>query len=380
MNDEAREKLKTLTEFLQSDPENPALLADVAEALLGIDECAIAHSTYKQLKTIEPLSGQLANMAGIAAMRSGDQEAAQGWFAIAQEDNPEDQSLTFNRAWNLALSGDQEASTALLSDDLTDALPQAALLDMQIAHDQGRFEDAAAKVEGYLSKHPDYAPLQAAALVLAMDVDCPELAKEAALRGGNHPDALTTLGSLNLGEHKLDEADAHFEQALASGHANPKAQIGRGLVALARQDYARAAADIDQGAAQFGEHLGSWIAAGWAHLLAGDQERARERFETALETDDTFAESHGALAVMDALSGDMEAAQRKAEIAMRLDRASFGAALAGVLMANAEGDGETAQRIFEKAMEVSVLPGGGSLEGAIIRSVMNKGVGPADRK
>ncbi|MEL7189586.1 MAG: hypothetical protein AAGK17_08560 [Pseudomonadota bacterium] len=172
-----------------------------------------------------------------------------------------------------------------------------------------------------------------------------------------------------MGEHKLDEAEAQFEQALATGQTNPRAQIGRGLVALARQDYARAAADIDQGAGQFGEHLGSWIAAGWAHLLAGDQGRARERFETALEADDTFAESHGALAVMDALSGDMEGAQRKAEIAKRLDRASFGAALAGVLIANASGDGETAQRILEKAMAVAVLPNGGTLEEAIIRSV-----------
>ncbi|MEL7198087.1 MAG: hypothetical protein AAGL10_07205 [Pseudomonadota bacterium] len=194
--------------------------------------------------------------------------------------------------------------------------------------------------------------------------------------GGDHPDALTTLGSLNLGEHELDEAEAQFEQALATGHTNPRAQIGRGLVALVRQDYAKAAADIDEGAAQFGEHLGSWIAAGWAHLLAGDQERARERFETALETDDTFAESHGALAVMDVLAGDMEGAQRKAEIAIRLDRASFGAALAGVLMANAKGDGETAQKIFRQAMDVSVLQGGQTLEQAIIHSVAVGRVGP----
>lgn len=369
MNDQPTDQLEILVQFLQSDPENPALLADVAQAALAVDQCKLAHETFGRLNEIEPLVGQMANLAGVSAMRSGDQEAARRWFDIARQGNPDDEGLTFNLAWSYALSGDFKSSADLLTANVTDTLPQAAMLDMQIAHELGRFEEAEAKMDHYVAKHPDYAPLQAAVSVLAMDIDRPDLARDAALKGGKHPDALTTLGSLDLGEHKLDEAEAFFEQALATARQNPRAEIGRGLVWLAREDYSRAASAIDKGAQQFADHLGSWIAAGWAHLLAGDDAVAKERFCKALETDDTFSEAHGSLAVMDVLGGDIEEGKRKAEIAMRLDRSSFSGALAGILIANANDNAELAEGILKRALSQKVLPRGETLKQAIIQSV-----------
>ncbi len=375
MNDQPTDQLKTLIQFLESDPENPALLADVAQAALAADQCRLAQETLERLDEVEPLAGQMANLAGIAAMRAGDQQTARRWFDVAQQDNPDDEGLIFNVAWSFALSGDFESSAELITLSLTDKLAQAAMLDVQISHELGRFEEAEAKMDRYIAKHPDYAPLHASVSVLAMDIDRPDLAKDAALKGGRHPDALTTLGALELGEHKLDEAEALFEQALANGHKSPRAEIGRGLVSLARQDYSSAASAIDKGAQQFSDHLGSWIAAGWAHLLAGDGEAAKERFRKALDTDDTFSEAHGSLAVMDVLGGDIEEGKRKAEIAMRLDRSSFSSALAGILIANANHNAEAAERILKRALSSKVLPGGETLEQAIIQSV-SFGLGP----
>ena len=369
MDNLAADRLKSLTQFLESDPENPALLRDVAETALEANECELAASVFKRLDAVEPLEGDTANLAGIAAMRAGDQSAAQSWYAVAAEEMPEDKGLKFNKAWSLALTGEFGASADLLSEDVTKALPQAAMLDMQIAHELGEFEDAEAKMDAYMSMHPDYPPLQAAASVLAMDVDRPDLAREAALKGGSHPDAVTTLGTLDLGDFKVDQAEAQFAQALATGHKNPRAEIGLGLVALARKDYTGAAVAIDKGAEQFGDHLGSWIAAGWSYLLADDKEKARERFQKALDTDDTFGEAQGSLAVMDILEGNMEEGERKTQIALRLDRQSFSASLASILLSNAKEDPETAQRILERALQTSVMPGGETLEQAIVQSM-----------
>ncbi|MEO1220580.1 MAG: tetratricopeptide repeat protein [Pseudomonadota bacterium] len=369
MDNTAADRLTSLTQFLESDPDNPALLRDVAETAMEANDCALASSTLKRLHEVEPLEGETANLAGIAAMRAGDQEAAREWYQLAEKAMPDDSGLMFNKAWSLALSGEFNASAELLSEDVTKALPQAAMLDMQIAHELGEFEDAEAKMDAYIALHPDYPPLQAAASVLAMDVDRPDLAREAALRGGNHPDAVTTLATLDLGEFKVDQAEAQFTQALSTGHKNPRAEIGMGLVALARQDYTGAAQSIDKGAEQFGDHLGSWIAAGWSYLLAGDNEKARERFQKALDTDDTFGEAQGSIAVMDILEGDLEEGQRKAQVALRLDRESFSASLASILIANSKDDPETAQRILERALQTSVLPGGETLEQAIVKSM-----------
>lgn len=369
MEDQPAEKLKSLTQFLESDPKNPALLRDVAETALEANECELANSVFGRLNAVEPLEGEMANLAGIAAMRSGDQNAAREWYAIAEQEMPEDTGLQFNRAWSLALSGEFSASAELLNEDMTKSLPQAAMLDMQIAHELGAFEDAEAKMDAYLALHPEYPPLQAAASVLAMDVDRPELAREAALKGGEHPDAVTTLGTLDLGEFKVERAEAQFAKALATGHKNPRAEIGLGLVALARKDYTTAAVAIDKGAEQFGDHLGSWIAAGWSYLLAEEHEKARERFQKALDTDDTFGEAQGSLAVMDVLEGNMEEGERKAQIALRLDRQSFSASLASILIANAKDEPEAAQRILERALHTSVMPGGETLEQAIVQSM-----------
>jgi Flp pilus assembly protein TadD len=369
MDNTAADRLKSLTQFLDSDPENPALLRDVAETAMEANECELASGIFKRLNEVEPLEGEAANLAGIAAMRAGDQETARQWYALAEKDMPDDSGLLFNKAWSLALSKEYSASAELLSEEVTKTLPQAAMLDMQIAHELGEFEDAEAKMDAYIALHPDYPPLQAAASVLAMDVDRPDLAREAAIKGGDHPDAVTTLATLDLGEFKVDEAEAQFTQALATGHNNPRAEIGMGLVALARQDYTGAAASIDKGAEQFGDHLGSWIAAGWSYLLAGDNEKARERFQKALDTDDTFGEAQGSIAVMDILEGDLEEGQRKAQIALRLDRESFSASLASILIANSKEDPDTAQRILERALKTSVLPGGETLEQAIVQSM-----------
>ena len=94
-----------------------------------------------------------------------------------------------------------------------------------------------------------------------------------------------------------------------------------------------------------------------------------------MDTDDTFSEAHGSLAVMDVLGGDIEEGKRKAEIAMRLDRSSFSSALAGILIANANHNAEAAERILKRALSSKVLPGGETLEQAIIQSV-SFGLGP----
>ena len=372
MDHSARERLNSLRAFLEVDPRNPELLSDAARSALDAGEYEFAAQCFSTLDKIEPLEGENANLAGIAAMRSGSQEMAQRWFFRALEIAPYDHATRFNLAWSHALQGDFESSADFLDDEVVSALPQAAMLDMQIAHELGRFEDAEAKMHSYLNQHPNYQPLHAAASVLAMDVNRPDLARASALKGGAHPDALTTLASLDLAEHNIEAAKMHFEEALKSGRMNPRAEIGLGLVALASGDHLEAAHTIDKGAEQFGEHLGSWIAAGWAHLLTGDVNTAKLRFERAMEVDDKFGEAHGSLAIIDLLQGDTKSALRKAEVAGRLDPASFSAALAKVLLAEASGEPERARAILEHAMSTPILPDGRTLKQALAMSMTGR--------
>ena len=49
----------------------------------------------------------------------------------------------------------------------------------------------------------------------------------------------------------------------------PRALVGRGLGRLVCGQIESGAVDIEAGAFGFGDHIGSWIAAGWARLVDG---------------------------------------------------------------------------------------------------------------
>lgn len=347
---QAQQRYHTLMSYLEQDPQNPNLLADTAAAALAAHEVSSSDDLFGQLATLRELSDDERNLAGLAAMRAGNLAQAKHQFRELLEKHPDDANIRFNLAWSHALAGETEASLELLDDVVTLALPQAAALDIQLRHGAGAFEEAGDRAKHYLAVHADYAPLNAAISVLAMDIEDEALARSCAQSSANHPDGLTTLATLTLGEQKTTEAKAMFEEALQLNSQSPRAWIGLGLTNLSDGDKQAAATQLDKGAALFEDHLGSWIAAGWVHFLNGDMAVARNRFQTALDLDDNFAESHGSLAVLDFVEGKSEEGARRLKIARRLDAAAFSAAFAHILSAAGEGDEAMSAKIFEKVV------------------------------
>lgn len=350
----APSRLDRLLPLLEADPANLSLLADAAETALAEHRPEIAADLLGRYAAIAPLPPRETNLAGLAALQTKSYGRAAALFGELVESGVDEPAVRFNLAWALAMDKQFDRSLELLDDDLARALPQAAMLQVQLLHDRGAFDDAARRAREYVDFHPDYAPLMAVVSVLALDVEDPELAAACAEKGGEHPDALTTLGTLALGDERATEALDLFDRVLDRNPQVPRAWVGRGLARLMTGQSPDAAADIDRGAEMFGNHLGSWIAAGWAHFVNKDLAAARARFETALELDDTFAETHGSLAVLDLLEGNAEGAREKSEIALRLDRQCYSAALARSLLAAGAGDQETARRIYNAAANAPI--------------------------
>lgn len=356
-----------LAALLDHDPDNVRLITDAASAAFEegqYDEAAALLGRHEQ---IAPLTFESLHLAGLIAMRRQDWEGAAACFARLMEAGQDTPAIRFNRAWSLAMAGKFDAALDLLDRASVESLPQAAQLLVQLLHDRGDFDTAAAQARHLFALHPGHRGLAAVTATLAIDIEDLELARRAAEQAGNHPDALTTLGTLALGEDDPKEAALLFAAALARAPSSPRALVGRGLVRLLDDDKVRAAADLDEGAELFGTHLGSWIAAGWAHFVAGDRAAARQRFETALALDDNFAESHGSLAVVDLLDGKLEKARQQCEVALRLDRQCFSAALASMLLSVGAGDADTAQRIFEKALHTEIDASGRTVAQALAR-------------
>jgi tetratricopeptide (TPR) repeat protein len=360
-------RLERLLPLLAADPSNLTLLADAAETALEERQPEQAAELFARYETIAPLPPREANLAGLAAMQMKRFDRAGEIFERLFDSGERDSGLLFNLAWCRAMAKDFPGALQLLSNELASELPQAAMLQVQILHELGEFDDAAERARIYVELYPDYAPLMAAVSVLALDVEDEALAARCAAKAGDHPDALATLGTLALGDERPEEALEMFNRAIERNPHVPRAWIGRGLAELLTGEAGEAAADIDRGAEMFGDHIGSWVAAGWAYFVQKDLVSSRDRFERALAIDQNFAESHGSLAVIDVLEGRIEEAKQRTEIALRLDRQCYSAALAKVLLTAGAGDAATAQRIFERAINTPVDDSGRTIAQALAR-------------
>lgn len=360
-------KLDQLLDFLELDPQNPSLLLDCANAAIEEKKIEKASELFSTLNSIEPLKGQAANTAGIALMRTGQFDAASDIFNSLLDDNPDDLNIQFNLAWAASLSGDNEKATELLNQNMIETIAQAAMLKLQITHDNGDFDKAALLARDYLVLHNQYAPLLAAISTLAMDIEDIDLARESAHKAGDIPEAMTTLATLCLGDQDNETAREMFQKVLQVQNKSPRAWVGLGLSSLAMGDSASAGPEIDKGAEIFENHLGSWIAAGWAYFIAKDYLSARERFERAFSYDPNFAESHGSLAVMDVIDNDIESAKRRITVALKLDRQCFSAAYAKMLIAQSLGQDEKAQKILDNTLSQSFNAEGNTIAQAIAK-------------
>jgi tetratricopeptide (TPR) repeat protein len=348
------DRLARLLGYLEADSLNPGLLTETVEAALAAGDLDMAAKVNERLLEVLPLGFEARYLAGLIAMRRGDfAEAARTFEPLfAEHDYP---NLRFNLAWSRAMLDEKPAALALLDDKTVDVFAAAAMLKVQLVHEAGQFEDALALGQAALARHPDDPGLLAAMATLAIDVEDAELARRCAEQAGDHPEALAVCALLELQDGKSQAARQLFDRSLSQREHNPRAWIGRGLAALLEHAPVEAAHDIDRGAQQFGDHIGSWIAAGWAHFVSGDLAAAQRRFERALALDHNFAESQGSLAVLAVLQDDREEARRKAMTALRLDRECFSAALA---LAMLDESPERAREIIDRAMHTPINDSG----------------------
>ena len=372
VTDESKERLERLQDYLAADPNNDALLGDAAETALSANLPDVALGFLDRIAAQRELNDRELHLVGLSAMAAQDNERAATIFQTLADRGIEDPGIAFNLAWSKTMLGAKAEALDLLSDDVAEAVPQAAMLKIQLLHDAGDLEEAERVARDAIERHPTHRGLAAAVSVLALDIDDPELAARCAAAAGDHPDALTTLGTLALGNDQTHDALQLFEMALGSGSSAPRAWIGRGLARLGKGEAEEAAHDIDHGASIFETHLGSWIAAGWAHFVNKDTATARARFEKARDIDPNFAEVHGSLAVLDLLDGREDDARRQVAVALRLDPQCFSAALAQVLISSARGNEEAARRIFDKAVNTPVDDSGRTIAQALSRMGLSR--------
>lgn len=349
-------RFERLLAYVEADPQNLQLLADAADAAADEGRFSEAVDLVERHSVVAPAPARLINILGLAAMQDSRFDDAAGIFQ-SLADATGDAGARYNLAWAKDRMGEHEAVAELLDDTVLEQFAAGRAMKVRALHHLDRLDEAMALGSDLQDESAD-ADLLGALATAALDADDLTQARVWATKARGTPEGESTLGMLALAEEREDEAKAHFEQALRARPDSARSLLGLGLIQLEHDKPAEGAVLLDQSAQAFGDHLGTWVAAGWAHLVAGDKALSRARFETALKIDDTFAEAQGAMALLDLLGGQTEAASRRAETALRLDRNALGGLLVKSLILEAQGDTAMAERIRAIGMNAPIGPGG----------------------
>ncbi len=360
------EQLAQLLGFLEHDPDNLPLLADCAKAAFEANKPEQARALIDRFSALAEMPPGLVTLRGLVAQQEGDFATASEVFGgqlAAGQTNPH---LRFNLAWAKAMLGEREEAAALLDDEVVAANPRGGTLKVQMPHYLGDLDVTLAEGQRLAAICPQNQAMLGALAVVAFDAEDAALAARFAEASPNSYDGMSTGGMLKLAGQDVDGALDLFERALGMWSEQPRALLGKGLALLLRGQSKEAAAILEKAATLFGSHLGSWVAAGWGHYTAGDRKAARRCFAKSLVLDDTFAESHGALAVLDIAEGHFDRARRGAQVAMRLDRKCLSGALATSLLAEHDLNPALAQKIRDRAMALPIGPNGETIAQALI--------------
>lgn len=361
-------RLDCLLGFLEADPRNTALLADAALAALAAGRRDQTQNLIAQHAALAPLPAALHNAAGVLALTEDRLEAAREAFAAALAQDPGQPAVGFNLAWVKARLGDWQGVVEQIAPAMAAAVPRAAALKVHALHMLNRVEEALAFGRDLLEQRPGDEALLGASALAAMDVEDLALAGRLAEQAGpRSAEGRATLGLLALERQDVAAAAPLFEQALAVDPTSARARLGVGLSYLLADRPDAAAPQLDEAADRFGDHPGSWIAAGWAYYATGALGQSRQRFERAVAADGAFSEGHGGLAVIDIAEGRIEEARRRTETALRLDRASLSGQLGRAMLLAHDGEPEKGERLRERLIHAPISPGGPSIAQAVTR-------------
>lgn len=359
-------RVEGLLQLLDRDTGNLGLIAETASAAFESGALALSLGLLGRHEALAPLTSGLLNLKGLALMASGEPGAAAALFEKLLATHPDQPSIAANLAWSRVLEGDHAGAIKVLTPALVADAPGLATLRVQTLHRLGQLDQAVDEGQALATTRPDDPALAAAVALAATDADQPDIARAYAVRAGEHPDALTTLGVLAQAD-RPQAAEAFYDRALALQPDNARALLGKGLSVLSAGTPAQAVPPLQAAAELFEDHPGSWLAAGWARFLNEDASGARAAFERALAADPNFAESHGALAVLDLAEGQPEQADRRIQIALRLDPLCLSAALAKSQRLDQEGRGALAERIRQIALNAPIDGHGRTLAQALGR-------------
>lgn len=371
MTEQAR--LQRMLGFLEQDPDNALLRADVFELALAQGAFDIAQQCVAAGLAAQPGEhGWLHRRAMLLIAEHRYAEATLQLEALLAQ-GVSDPVLRYNLAYVAYREGRYDAAssqlTALL--DAPGAPPQVLALLLRCLHQVGALEHGVQLFQARAAAGEASEDAFGVASLMAVDLDrvaqAGEWAERALRADPDQQEALVARGSVALAQQDAEGAVPLLQRALAAHGQDGRIWSALGIAFLLRQDLPAALRHFRQAALLLPDHIGTWHGLAWSQLLSQDRDGARLSFERALELDRNFGESHGGLAVVLALQGQAAAAREAIERALRLDPRNVSARYAEAILNGDANDMARFRKLAERVLGDRQSSGGASLADIVLR-------------
>lgn len=368
MKNELQKKLN----FLNVDPDNINLLAEVADGYIQLGEFEDASSYIEKGLALSAESPTLLFVKGTLAIASNKPDEAIGVLERLKYDIGTAQEVNYNLAYAHLLNGNAEQAREELLPimDEEQLIPAARLLFARVCHHLGEMEEAEKYVSEYIEQYPDDAEALGIMALIKLDVeaeDASEWANKALSLNENNLEGLLTKGNVALSDFDKYDAEPYFKKAVKAHSKSGRAHAGLGLIHMSNLKLQNARSSLEKSVKYMPNHIGTWHALAWCQLLDSDLEAGKDSFNQAMEIDRNFGETYGGLAVIAALEGKTDQARELSKKGLGLNSQSFSARYAQSLIVAAAGGGDRATKMVENILDAEVVEGAGSLKTLLVK-------------
>jgi len=351
------ERLERLRGYLERDPDNEALRAEVFDAALAEGERAAARELLDRALGRDPANAAWRHRRAMLHLASGEPAQAQVELERLLEGGNDAPAIRHNLGYALFAQGHWQAASEAVAPLL--ALPgegSAASLTLWLRcqHRLDRLDEGLEAFRRIQAQVPVAADAWGVASLMAIDAGSMDEARawsDRALR--SRPDqmeALAARGSLGLGAQDPAEAVQAFQQALRVNPGDGRSWSGLAFARMLALDLPGALDAFRRAVEAMPDHVGTWIGYGWCLILTRDARAAREVLERGLQVDRNVGEVHGALAVALARLGEAAQARAEIDVALRLDRTSLSARYAEAVLSGEADDPQAFLRLARRVL------------------------------
>ena len=347
-------RLNRLLVFIEHDASNLSLRNDAIREAFSIGHWDTARKLIDDGLRLYPQDAGLLAFSGFCHLQARHYNDAEEALSAAQALGLDAAEVHYNLAFAKFGQKRHEEALAMLTEQVSQAVPLALLLRARCLHHLNRRAEAAEMCRAHLAVTANDGETHGLLGLLLYEQGLADQAMphvNAALeQNPQQLEAMLVSAAVQSDSKNYDTARALFDELLRLHPECGRAWHGLALIELTQLQMHAARRKIELATVHMPDHIGSWHVLAWVNIMLGDILSAELAFEKCLLVDRNFGETHGGLAVIAAIQGREAEARASIRRALRLDPHSMSAQYAQMVLLQRAGQHSKAQEILDAAL------------------------------